>query len=334
MLLFLASFQLAFSISPATWISDSLAYIGDKSLKNLTLPGTHDSGTYYLTDVPMPGDTSGLNEFLFKVAVDLDVSFGEVAISWGRSQDQNFYQQMQGGIRYFDLRSGWDKAKNEWVTFHFVIGSPVQYLLQNISQYLNDYPKEIVIVEMTHFEGYPTSADVTALKNMVVDILGKYMYPVDLTFGFTVNSMVNSGKRALVTMEQGADGVSIWPPGAIYNTYADSPNLEEMMAYNNRTVAKYMNGTWPQQLFKVSWTLTPNATSILDTVIPWKPHSLIELANTADKALPSFWIKIKKLGWKMGNILIIDHYEYSDIVKIIWESNGIPYQDEIRTEVE
>ena len=139
--------------------------------------------------------------------------------------------------------------------------------------------------------------------------------------------MIASGKRVILTMEQASDNVTIWPPNSIYNTYANSPNLEEMINYNNATIQQFMNSTWPQQLFKVSWTLTPNATAVEETVIPFKPHSLIELANTANKALPSFWIKINRLGWIMGNILIIDHYETSEVLKIAWQANGIPFQE-------
>ena len=313
----------ASSLSPASWIGDSLLVIGEKPLKNLTLPGTHDSGSYNLTESPMPGDSANLTEALYKLAVALNTSVGNVTIAWSNTQDQSFYQQMLGGIRYFDLRAGWDNRTNHWVTYHFVTGTPVEYLLQNISQYLGDYTKEIVIVEMSHFEGFPSAANIDALKKMVMGILGASLYPVDLSFNFTVNSIVSSGKRAIVTMEQGYDGINIWPPSSIYNTYANSPNLEEMINFNNATIQRYMNGTWPGQLFKVSWTLTANNTTVEEAILPSKPHTLIQLADVANSALPSFWIKINRNNWKMGNILIVDHYESSSILKVIWESNGI-----------
>ena len=302
-----------------------MSIIGGNTLKSITLPGTHDSGTYYLTETPMPGDTSGLYEVIYEVAAELDKSVGELSVEWGQTQDETFYNQMKGGIRYFDLRSGWYNKANEWVTFHFVIGSPVQQLLQNISQYLHDYPTEIVVVEISHFDGYPSAANITTLKNMVLSILGTYLYPVDLSYSFTISAMVNSGKRAIVTMEQGYDNINIWPPGAIYNTYANTPDIQKMVAFNNQTVQQFMNGTWPGTLFKISWTLTANAETVTDTVIPFKPHSLIQLADSGNKVLPSFWISMKKNNWRMGNILIIDHFEASAIMDTIWSMNGIPY---------
>jgi hypothetical protein len=314
---------IAYALSPETWIGDSLSFIGTKTLKDITLPGTHDSGTYYLTDKPMPGDQSPLWEDLFKLADLVDKSVGKVAIEWGQSQDQTFYQQMTGGIRYFDLRSGWDKDSKTWVTFHFVIGSPVQYLLQNISTFLTDHPQEIVVVEMSHFEGYPSSGDISSLKAMVSTILGPFLYPVDLSFSFTIAQMVSSGKRALVTMEEGYDNQFIWPPSAIHNTYADTSDLTKMVNYNNQTVQKFMAGTWTNTLFKISWTLTPDGTCITESVLPWKPHSLIQLADHGNVALPSFYNSIQKLGWRMGNILIIDHYETSAVWNVCMKMNGL-----------
>lgn len=317
--------QLAFGLSPATWIGDSLSIIGGLTLKNLTLPGTHDSGTYFLTDTPMPGDKSEFWTVLYELADLLDKDVGLVAKDWAQSQDQDFYQQMQGGIRYFDLRAGWQSLTQTWVTFHFVEGYPVQYLLGNISQYLKDYPSEIVVVEMSHFDGFPTENAIESLKQMVLNTLGPFLQPVDLNFSFTVNQMITTGKRALVTMASGFDNTIIWPPSTFYGSYADSPDIKKMIDYNNKTVELFMSQDWPGQLFQISWTLTPDTNTVLDTVIPWKPHTLIQLADYGNIALPSFYTEMKKYGWRMGNILLIDHYEKSNILQVVWGFNGIPY---------
>lgn len=310
-------------VDPSNWVGQSLGVIGNLTLKQITLPGTHDSGTYYLTAVPMPGDQSNFWEEVYKLADATDSDVGKIVEAWAKSQDQIFYQQLMGGIRYFDLRSGWNKTTNTWVTFHFVEGSPVQYLLSNISQFVQSHTQEIVIVEMSHFEGYPTSADITMLRNMVLNTLGSYLYPVDLSFNFTINDMINSNKRILLTMDQGYDNKIIWPPNTIYNTYADTSDLNKMIEYNNKTVQLFMQNTWPNQVFKVSWTLTPGGTCISESILPWKPHSLIELADHGNKALPSFYNSIRKNNWRMGNILIIDHYETSAILQVVLDMNGI-----------
>lgn len=311
------------SLNPETWIGDGLPIIGGLSVKNLTIPGTHDSGSYYLTPADMPGDASEFWDAVYTLANELDKSVGEVALLWSRTQDLNFYQQMQGGIRYFDLRAGYNKTTSTWVTFHFLQGAPVIELLQNISEYMKTYRSEIVIIEISHFRGNPTEQNIIELKNLVYQILGPLLCPVDLNFGFNIGQMVSSGQRALVTMESGFDGKFIWPPDAIYNTYADTPDLGKMIVFNNETVQRFEKEGCSGCLFKISWTLTAGNKEILESVVPWKPHSLIELADHANKALPSFWNSIKKNKWRMGNVLIIDHFESSQIMNVVWSNNGL-----------
>ena len=72
--------SLGYKISPATWIGDSMSIIGEKTLKEITLPGTHDSGAYYLTEIQMPGDTPEIYEAFYTVAKALDKPVGLVAI--------------------------------------------------------------------------------------------------------------------------------------------------------------------------------------------------------------------------------------------------------------
>lgn len=313
----------SFSLNPQTWIGDSLSMLGSKTLKEVTLPGTHDSGTYYLTETAQQGDAPEFWDAIYTLADKLDKNVGAVAIDWSKTQDRNFYEQMQAGIRYFDLRAGWNQSTSTWVTFHFIQGSPVIELLQNISQFLNDNPKEIVIVEISHFRGSPSQSNIQTLKDMVFQTLGSYLYPVDLKFSFTIGEMISKGLRAIVTMEQGFDDVNIWPPESIYNTYADTPDLAKMVEFNNQTTQQYMKNGCNMCLFKISWTLTANNANIIESIEPWKPHTLIQLADHGNKALPSFWNSIHKFQWVMGNILIIDHFENSDIMNVIWSSNNL-----------
>lgn len=318
--------SVAAAINPETWIGDSLGIIGNLTLKNITLPGTHDSGTYYLGDAQMLGDESLLWEIIFKFAQDTNQNVDVIARYWAQSQDKDFYEQMRGGIRYFDLRCGWNATTKQWVTFHFLQGSPVRELLQNITSFLLAFPKEIVVIEMSHFDGYPLPNDVTQLKNMVLDILGPLLTFVDYSFNFTLNQMVSSGRRAVVMMDSGYDNVTIWSTSAIHNTYADTPNLNEMVAYNNKTVQSFMSGSHASQLYKISWTLTPNSTTILDSALPWKPQSLYQMAGVANKALPSFYNSISKLNWRMGNILINDLFDFSVLLNVTWAMNGLGYK--------
>ena len=247
-------------------MSDSLSIIGTKSLKEITLPGTHDSGAYHLSHARMPGIDDAMWLSFDAVALKQHIPASTVAISWGQCQSQIISHQLLGGIRYFDLRVGWDSATAQWVAFHYVIGASFDSLLQEFSRFLKEHSGELLVLEMTHFVSYPGPEQLQDLKNSVYRVLGEYLHPVDVEFKFTVNSMVQSGKRVVVTMEEGYDGVDIWPPECIHNTYADSPKVGEMVKFNEKTIGEYMGGASNNALFKISWTLTPDEVTVLESV--------------------------------------------------------------------
>lgn len=313
------------AISPSTWIGDSMSVLGDKTLKQVLLTGTHDSGSFYLTNNLMVGAADPKLEELIEIAEKLNVPIEDIITPWGRSQDQTFYEQMSGGIRYFDLRAGWDNVTQCWRAFHFESGLPVQTLLNDIRQFLLTYPTEIVVVETSHFWGNPSEENIRLLADILMLELGDMMYPNDNgAFALTINEMVTSNQRAVVTMETIiGEYPLIFNGDVIYNTYANSDKVDAMMAFNNATVQQFMNSTWPGQLFKLSWTLTPAADVIMEGVLIDHPHSLMELADVANPHLPAFWLGVKQKGWGLGNIIIIDHYEESKILEVVLDANGI-----------
>jgi hypothetical protein len=113
-----------------------------------------------------------------------------------------------------------------------------------------------------------------------------------------------------------------------------------MEKYNEGKAKDFsLNKPGPRNLFKMSWTLTPNVATILEMVIPgmqfWpspqaqiqdRPHTLLQLADIADRDLVNwFQSKILSQNYKypiLGNILIIDHYDVSAIVDVV--TRGAP----------
>jgi len=89
-------------------------------------------------------------------------------------------------------------------------------------------------------------------------------------------------------------------------------------------VETYNNKTWPNALYKMAWTLTPNYDTILHTLLFYEPHSIEDLANKANGHLTDFWKTYEsKPYWRMGNILVIDYNKKSDIFDVVMKMNGI-----------
>ena len=72
----------------STWIGDSMSVIGDKTLKEITLPGTHDSGAFNLTaSIIVPGEATELAAKLIEIAEFLDIPLEYTITAWGLAQD-------------------------------------------------------------------------------------------------------------------------------------------------------------------------------------------------------------------------------------------------------
>ena len=129
-----------------------------RPLHQITLPGTHDTGCY------------------------VDHIYGNFQ---SRTQTQNVLQQLQGGIRYFDIRpyqANWAFGRSFW-TYHGPFYSGGQVDGQNgILAQVNDFmtntltvnDRELVILNFSHFRSFG-NADHVALINAITQTLGNHL---------------------------------------------------------------------------------------------------------------------------------------------------------------
>jgi len=299
----------------ANWMEQNWAKISKKTLQQITLPGTHDSGSYNLTD-----DLSGIPEWLevmIKIADFLDIPVGKIIDGWGKSQTLNFFDQFSYGIRYVDVRVIYDSRRHIWRTHHGVIlGSPLRELLEDTARFIKLNPKEVLVLELSH--GTETPGDsLQKYADLITTILGKHLCPPSLGF-VPLDEMVSRGYNVLLTSTIGPVP-NAWDGDTIVNSYANSDKLSKMEAYNNQQVK-----WWSKQrgnisgLFKMSWTLTPNVETIINMIFPGNPRTLIELASLANPALPGWFNNVTNFTYPiLGNILIIDDAINSQILDVV-----------------
>jgi hypothetical protein len=189
---------------------------------------------------------------------------------WSKTQTHNISTQIDLGAKYIDLRAIQVGGSGEWYSCHGLVGSKLDTILQQIP---ND-----VIIELTTYHQPDTN-----LCDLLQDKL-VYM------------SREN-------TYCDGTLDVKI-----IKNTFAGTPHLEDMVNYNKRLVINHQHSHNNSQLLKMSWTLTPNVFTMIKSLYE-KPKTLLDLAQEANDAWPSFveWMTIGNYTWP--NIVIFDFYE-------------------------
>lgn len=209
------------------WMRDIIC-IEKLTLRELTLPGTHDSGTYHLVDTIAPdyggkdaqknmdeylGYLDGIpDEIPLSIFDDIRGLIRSITYSstrkWGRTQDKNIYDQLASGIRYLDLRVCW--KDEEFYIRHGLIGDPIDIILSDVKQFMYEVERELVIIEVSHLtepddeKHFKSMTDEHQweLISKIKDSLGDYLYRKtvdneDLN-NMKVSEILKNGPRVII----------------------------------------------------------------------------------------------------------------------------------------
>jgi Domain of unknown function (DUF5050)/LVIVD repeat len=293
---------------------------GSRSLKQMVIPGTHDAGMYE-TRV-----------------------FGGFSSGNAQTQNQCFFDQLSGGVRYFDLRVA-DDSGTLYVYHGKAWGPTLESVLADVNEFMAPGRSEIVILKFSHFykfnddlyesflnilsgtlqnwlytySGTPRLSEIT-YDTFVEDGMGKVLVVSDYTFQDKNNKNIPGVYRyadGAVTCESGRGD----PTGAdmiVYDCYSDSEDYAQMLSDQDTKFNSYngfCNGSYtslPCDLYLLSWTLTPS----------W-PTTVLDLAQVANGNLPGAISAFGKNQYgQIVNIIYVDYYELSGVTNICYGLNN------------
>ena len=335
----------------ANWMSVDAAVVYPRTLSQLTLPGTHDSGAYRLTHQLMPDPRFPTPWVAAAVALAerLHIPIDHVITPWALTQSMDVGEQLRAGYRYIDLRAGWNGS--HWCAHHAEVGTLMRTIFRQVAKFMTEQPGEMMVVQVSHLDGFPTDEQIESLAKMVGEELRGMLVPLPsrvdgsgsgsgpglaVNLNRTVGEMVKSGERVLVTFGDGdyyarrASSSSsssslpypyshLWPPWTLHNTYANTDDPDAMVHHNREQVAAFCfesSEGVPGSLFKLSWTLTTQTRTVLESVLPSHPKSLRDLNDLGAPLLAPFVRDIIAMGCRAGNILSVDFALTSDAVKV------------------
>jgi hypothetical protein len=132
------------------WMSILRSDISATKLKELVIPGSHDSNTV------------SLNKW-------------HPGYPFAACQSLGIYEQLERGIRMFDLRYGPGNSKLPVVDQHGPIkGGDFLITFRDIRRFLEKYPDEFIIVNMQNIEQLP-SKSLEFLIDNILSLLGNYL---------------------------------------------------------------------------------------------------------------------------------------------------------------
>jgi len=298
-------------LNTSVWMEELKDDLYGRSLLEITLPGTHDSGAYEFGDVLSPIEPKILNEMI-KVANALGVDIYAFIKNWSQTQDTTIYEQLVGGIRYLDLRACF--VLDDWYTQHFLIGTRTQDLLNDILAFISHSKGEVIVVELG--ELIPQDQELTLIA-MLEKTLGPYLAPRMHLNKTTIGQMVKDNDRIILLYPQSNythNFTFLWDK-TVYmeGSYANKDKLNEMEQWNVHQVST-LGGHG--KTFELSWTLTTQDSDIVKTLLdPYaRTEDLKGFALTANAALDTFSAQYN--NYMLGNILLLDWWEYSNVVDL------------------
>mmetsp|Transcript_3489 Transcript_3489/g.7979 ORF Transcript_3489/g.7979 Transcript_3489/m.7979 type:complete len:418 (+) Transcript_3489:230-1483(+) len=295
------------------------------NLGDITLPGTHHSAAYVLSTKFNPNDAEyqAIQDASF--GVDLpDKLIAPWVCRFALTQSLSIAEQLQAGVRYFDLRVDYDPETSTFRAFHLLFGLRIEDILVQMKEFISDHPTEIIVVEMTELLSPSATAGVKQnLAQTILDTFGSALLPASDSLP-TVGDMQSAGTTVIVTVKD--DDVNsfselIWSSNGIRNTFANSVDLQTMIDYNQERLGEFGTASDRFLFNKLSWILTPDSDYIKKSILG---GSLFDLAKEANPALKDF--AARTAGTQLGDILIVDYVETSplfDVLELSSKSDGV-----------
>lgn len=288
-------------LSYGPWMSQLAPRIEDKMLREIAIPGSHDSGTYGIHWYSHHG--KDCDEFPWYVWIWdkfswTDLMKRSITKSWAVSQPLDFYHQLTSGIRYFDIRL---QANGSLAFVHGLVGSPVTELFDQVNAFLSQpgNEREIILLDLNHFYGFDDQAhDVFAAT--LLQTFGMKLAPASLGPDVKLKDCWNSGYQIIIFYGHDATahkGSFLWPSNSIDSPWPNKIDSEDVYSYLNSLLPNSK-----PKFFVLQGIVTPDGGSIAAGLNPFSnnPNSLLTFACDINSKLVT-WLK----QWKGKGINIV-----------------------------
>lgn len=240
------------------WMEELPAALHHVPLLSLAIPGSHDAGSYSLDP---HSEVAPDQPELYYPSVFMGCFMKHIIMNWTKTQTLAIKQQLESGIRYFDLRIASRGNSNELYVVHGLYGAPVRQILQDVKKFLDEKSREVILLDIQHFYKI-TPEDHHKLITLLINTFQSSLCPlVGDPNGITLDWMWSRGFQVILFYR---DPVAkfhpfLWPARLIPNPWANTVSVTGLLDFLSE---KYKER--PQGVFYVTQAvLTPSLFYIL-----------------------------------------------------------------------
>ncbi|XP_028582575.2 PI-PLC X domain-containing protein 2 [Podarcis muralis] len=307
------------SSSSAHWMGSLPSALSALPLANLAIPGSHDSFSYWVDEKsPVGPDQATAIKRLAKISL-----VRKVMKKWSVTQNLTFKEQLEGGIRYFDLRvsSKPGEAGQEIYFIHGLFGIKVWDGLMEINTFLEHHPKEVIFLDFNHFYAMDNNHHVYLISR-IQEVFGSRLCPKECVENVTLQNLWEKQQQVLIFYHHCfyEQHPFLWPGNKIPAPWANTTNVHKLLQFLDTTRGERAK----QGTFHVSQAiLTPRVKTIARNLIRGLKNTLVH------KNLPSIldWVKLQKPGVMGVNIITSDFVELVDFAATVIALNELLLED-------
>jgi len=178
------------------WMSKLPESVKAKPLSCLSIPGSHDSLTHSLviSSIAGPDQPSNIRKF----CKDFPCIAKHILYRWSFTQYKDVSFQLHHGIRYFDIRLVSESVEtDEFRVLHCLVGDIVLPALKEMSQFLDNNPGEVLIIDFQHLYQF-TAQGHKELVRQILDIFGKKICPCPMDKKISLRSLTDNGHQVII----------------------------------------------------------------------------------------------------------------------------------------
>lgn len=215
----------------------------------------------------------------------------DIAYRWSVTQSKSYTEQLDLGIRYFDLRTEKREKDSLYYFVHGFYGPKIFDCMKEINEFLDAHPKEVVLLDFNHFYTMEDADHVTVVET-VLKIFGKKICPrhTDLPVRLSLTDMWKNNWQVIMFYSINDVVVQykqLWPGSYIPSPWANTMDIKSLLQY----LTKYYEKKYIT--FEVcQGVITPQTTTVIT-----HPDGSIR-KNCAEKLNSRFtsWLKGKVRG--------------------------------------
>jgi hypothetical protein len=230
-----------------------------------------------------------------------------IILNWSITQRDDIEQQLNGGIRYLDLRVATKPTTRDIYFLHGLYGSEISKPLLSIANWLTSHANEIVILDFQHFYAF-ADEDHGRLIEKIKQIFHGRMCPVSSFDHTTLQWLIARRYQVFVIYRNASarDHEHLWPSGLWRTVWPDTIRVNELIDFLNAE----LQGRSLDIAFVSQCLLTPDTSYIMKHLCGSLQRNLVPLCQKAIL----HWIDQQQPGRGGLNIVIADFVSDSDFL--------------------